>query len=373
MFEYFSNLSENNNNNSTNNNNNEIKKVLPNITSTAKLSKDLKNYLPSTGKQATAAAVRRQVRRRTNPNGSPDTAEHLTEMSVRGLNLFRYASLNEGLYHCIECAKVDLHKTFKNKYSFQRHAFLYHEGQQRKVFPCPVCSKEFSRPDKMKNHMKTVHDCFMPRDCFMPMGYATPGQQRQQQQQLQKIQQQQQQKQQQKSQLQQHLQQQLQQQQLQQVYQKQVSQQATVAAQGQQKLQQILMKYEKQPPPVVDEQQDLQKQQSEVNKPLEDSEIQKLVDDDQQLVMEVEPDHQYQDLELDQEQVKRGQEQEQTQEQGDDREQEQEQEPEPEQEQEQEPESAMSEIHHSQFLLPLLENKANDLPAPLPANFEGAL
>ncbi|PBC28413.1 Protein tramtrack, alpha isoform [Apis cerana cerana] len=51
---------------------------------------------------------------------------------------------------------------------FQRHAFLYHEGHQRKVFPCPVCGKEFSRPDKMKNHMKTVHDCFMPKDCVVP-------------------------------------------------------------------------------------------------------------------------------------------------------------------------------------------------------------
>jgi hypothetical protein len=28
----------------------------------------------------------------------------------------------------------------------------------RKVFPCPVCSREFSRPDKMKNHMKSVHE-----------------------------------------------------------------------------------------------------------------------------------------------------------------------------------------------------------------------
>nr|CAI5836457.1 unnamed protein product [Callosobruchus analis] len=73
---------------------------------------------------------------------------------------------------CTECAKVDIQKTFKNKYSFQRHAFLYHEGHQRKVFPCPVCQKEFSRPDKMKNHMKTVHDCFMPKDVvFPPMGF----------------------------------------------------------------------------------------------------------------------------------------------------------------------------------------------------------
>lgn len=115
--------------------------------------------------------VKRRARRRATSQ-SQDPAEQLTEMSVRGLNLFRYASINEGVYQCTECAKVDVQKTFKNKYSFQRHAFLYHEGHQRKVFPCPVCQKEFSRPDKMKNHMKTVHDCFMPKDVVFPtMGF----------------------------------------------------------------------------------------------------------------------------------------------------------------------------------------------------------
>lgn len=109
---------------------------------------------------------RRRVRRRA--ASSNDPAEQLTEMSVRGLNLFRYASVDEGVYKCMECAKADIVKTFKNKYSFQRHAFLYHEGCQRKVFPCPVCGKEFSRPDKMKNHMKTVHDCFMPKEYVIP-------------------------------------------------------------------------------------------------------------------------------------------------------------------------------------------------------------
>lgn len=113
---------------------------------------------------------KRRMRRRATSQ-SQDPAEQLTEMSVRGLNLFRYASISEGVYQCTECAKVDIQKTFKNKYSFQRHAFLYHEGHQRKVFPCPVCHKEFSRPDKMKNHMKTVHDCFMPKDCVMPFSF----------------------------------------------------------------------------------------------------------------------------------------------------------------------------------------------------------
>lgn len=124
---------------------------------------------PLSGRQP----VKRRQRRRAT-SASQDPAEQLTEMSVRGLNLFRYASVNEGIYQCTECAKVDVQKTFKNKYSFQRHAFLYHEGHQRKVFPCPVCSKEFSRPDKMKNHMKTVHDCFMPKDCVFPMGFFLP-------------------------------------------------------------------------------------------------------------------------------------------------------------------------------------------------------
>ncbi|XP_050428580.1 protein tramtrack, alpha isoform-like isoform X2 [Adelges cooleyi] len=115
---------------------------------------------------STRAPVKRRIRRRA--TSSSDPAEQLTEMSVRGLNLFRYATVSEGIYKCLECAKTDILKTFKNKYSFQRHAFLYHEGHQRKVFPCPVCAKEFSRPDKMKNHMKTVHECYMPKAIDYP-------------------------------------------------------------------------------------------------------------------------------------------------------------------------------------------------------------
>lgn len=110
---------------------------------------------------------RRRIRRKH--NSPDDKAEALTEMSVRGLNLFRYASVVDGVYKCTECAKENIQKTFKNKYSFQRHAFLYHEGTQRKVFPCPVCRKEFSRPDKMKNHMKMTHECYMPKECKFPI------------------------------------------------------------------------------------------------------------------------------------------------------------------------------------------------------------
>jgi C2H2-type zinc finger len=118
-------------------------------------------------------SLRRRIRRKH--NSPDDQAEALTEMSVRGLNLFRYASIQDGVYKCTECAKESVQKTFKNKYSFQRHAFLYHEGTQRKVFPCPVCRKEFSRPDKMKNHMKMTHDCYMPKECKFPLPLITAG------------------------------------------------------------------------------------------------------------------------------------------------------------------------------------------------------
>ncbi|XP_049537557.1 uncharacterized protein LOC125952246 [Anopheles darlingi] len=100
-----------------------------------------------------------QRRTRRKPYSSEDDpAEALSEMSVRGLNLFRYAASQEnGQFQCTECLKKGEYKTFKNKYSVQRHAFLYHEGTKRKVFPCPLCNKAFSRPDKMKNHQRTAH------------------------------------------------------------------------------------------------------------------------------------------------------------------------------------------------------------------------
>uniref|UniRef100_A0A182F7R3 Uncharacterized protein n=2 Tax=Anopheles albimanus TaxID=7167 RepID=A0A182F7R3_ANOAL len=100
-----------------------------------------------------------QRRTRRKPYSSEDDpAEALTEMSVRGLDLFRYAGTQkDGQIQCNECLKKGEYKTFKNKYSFQRHAFLYHEGTQRKVFPCSLCNKAFSRPDKTRNHQRTAH------------------------------------------------------------------------------------------------------------------------------------------------------------------------------------------------------------------------
>ncbi|XP_022212649.2 protein tramtrack, alpha isoform isoform X1 [Drosophila obscura] len=129
--------------------------------------------LSGSKKPAKRPIQRRRVRRKAQST-LDDQAEHLTEMSVRGLDLFRYASVVEGVYRCTECAKENMQKTFKNKYSFQRHAFLYHEGKHRKVFPCPVCCKEFSRPDKMKNHLKMTHENFTPpKDigAFSPLKY----------------------------------------------------------------------------------------------------------------------------------------------------------------------------------------------------------
>ena len=42
----------------------------------------------------------------------------LSEMSVRGLDLLRYATLApDGTYRCIECERLQMAKNFKNKYS----------------------------------------------------------------------------------------------------------------------------------------------------------------------------------------------------------------------------------------------------------------
>ena len=102
--------------------------------------------------------LRMRGRRGRGRNRDRTHQRQLSEMSVRGLDLLRYATLSpDGTYRCIECDRVQITKNFKNKYSFQRHAFLYHEGAARKVFPCTVCKKEFSRPDKMKQHLKQAH------------------------------------------------------------------------------------------------------------------------------------------------------------------------------------------------------------------------
>jgi len=48
--------------------------------------------------------------------------------------------------------------TSKTNIASKGTPFLYHEGAARKVFPCTICQKEFSRPDKMKQHLKQAHD-----------------------------------------------------------------------------------------------------------------------------------------------------------------------------------------------------------------------
>lgn len=162
----------NNNSNSSNNNNNHHPNDLTNTCSPAPA--DSTPTTPNTPTGGSRPPQRRRVRRKVN-SPADDPAEQLTEMSVRGLDLFRYAKICEGIYQCTECLKENIQKTFKNKYSFQRHAFLYHEGSQRKVFPCPVCNKEFSRPDKMKNHMKTTHEGYVPRDAAYPLNFMIGG------------------------------------------------------------------------------------------------------------------------------------------------------------------------------------------------------
>lgn len=38
-----------------------------------------------------------------------------------------------------------------------------------------MCGKEFSRPDKMKNHMKMTHECYMPKECKYPVPIIVAG------------------------------------------------------------------------------------------------------------------------------------------------------------------------------------------------------
>ncbi|XP_073848965.1 uncharacterized protein isoform X2 [Musca autumnalis] len=107
------------------------------------------NVVLSTGKQ--------KRKRKTRSVCADEQGEYLEKMSVRGLDIQRYEHIIDGVSYCLVCAKNDVYKTFKNKYSFQRHAYLFHEGDNRKIFACPICNKEFSRPDKMKMHKKDKH------------------------------------------------------------------------------------------------------------------------------------------------------------------------------------------------------------------------
>ncbi|XP_020815598.1 uncharacterized protein LOC110189741 isoform X2 [Drosophila serrata] len=114
-------------------------------------------------KAGSAAAAKQKRKRKTRVIADDEQGEYLEKMSVRGLDIARYEHIIDGVAYCLVCAKNDIFKTFKNKYSFQRHAYLFHEGQNRKIFACPICNKEFSRPDKMKMHKKDKHgDVPMP-------------------------------------------------------------------------------------------------------------------------------------------------------------------------------------------------------------------
>lgn len=105
----------------------------------------------------TLSNVKQKRKRKTRSVAADEQGEYLEKMSVRGLDIQRYEHIIDGVSYCLVCAKNDIYKTFKNKYSFQRHAYLFHEGDNRKIFACPICNKEFSRPDKMKMHKKDKH------------------------------------------------------------------------------------------------------------------------------------------------------------------------------------------------------------------------
>ncbi|XP_075167176.1 uncharacterized protein LOC142239280 isoform X2 [Haematobia irritans] len=126
--------------------------------------------IPAGGNVANVVAPSKQKRKRkTRSVCADEQGEYLEKMSVRGLDIQRYEHVIDGVSYCLVCAKNDIYKTFKNKYSFQRHAYLFHEGDNRKIFACPICNKEFSRPDKMKMHKKDKHG-----DMAVPEGGGTP-------------------------------------------------------------------------------------------------------------------------------------------------------------------------------------------------------
>ncbi|XP_037806126.1 serine-rich adhesin for platelets-like isoform X4 [Lucilia sericata] len=127
--------------------------------------------IPSGG---TLPIVKQKRKRKTRSVAADEQGEYLEKMSVRGLDIQRYEHIIDGVSYCLVCAKNDIYKTFKNKYSFQRHAYLFHEGDNRKIFACPICNKEFSRPDKMKMHKKDKHGDMTLADSNMNGGTGTP-------------------------------------------------------------------------------------------------------------------------------------------------------------------------------------------------------
>ena len=126
---------------------------------------------PSVG---TLTNIKQKRKRKTRSIAADEQGEYLEKMSVRGLDIQRYEHIIDGVSYCLVCAKNDIYKTFKNKYSFQRHAYLFHEGDNRKIFACPICNKEFSRPDKMKMHKKDKHGDMTQVDSNVSGGGGTP-------------------------------------------------------------------------------------------------------------------------------------------------------------------------------------------------------
>nr|XP_029707670.1 protein tramtrack, alpha isoform-like [Aedes albopictus] len=104
--------------------------------------------------------ARRRARRKNLT--TDDQAEALTEMSVR-------------VYGVCQGERPE---DFQEQVQLPAARLPVPRGCPAEVFPCPVCNKEFSRPDKMKNHLKTTHESYMPKaDPVYPMGFINePGQ-----------------------------------------------------------------------------------------------------------------------------------------------------------------------------------------------------
>ncbi|XP_011293479.2 uncharacterized protein LOC105261967 [Musca domestica] len=98
----------------------------------------------------------KKYRRRKVSNDVCVAKEYLQKMSVRGMDSGQYKLTVDGITRCLVCAQNGIEKSFTSQYSFQRHAYLLHSGI-RKIFACPICNAEFSRPDKMKYHKRTKH------------------------------------------------------------------------------------------------------------------------------------------------------------------------------------------------------------------------
>ena len=59
-------------------------------------------------------------------------------------------SENINPHHCLVCDK-----TFKQKYTLDRHIETIHMQNSGAIFQCETCSKSFRRKDKLQSHKRT--------------------------------------------------------------------------------------------------------------------------------------------------------------------------------------------------------------------------